>query len=139
MSPILFSPLSQRISQPSSQDQQNGKWILYRFPPSSFRINKETSSCICIDALGLYLSPDYLLNFLSNLYWLKFSNLLFQFTAKYICVSKNWILTFLIIPLAKNKLIENRTSFLTSSWYPHKSYHHCFTFWYKVVDSLYEF
>ena len=76
MSPILFSPLSQRISQPSSQDHQNGKWILYRFPPSSFRINKDTSSCICIDALGLYLSPDYLLHFLSNLYWLKFSNLL---------------------------------------------------------------
>ena len=52
------------------QDQQNGKWTECRLLPQTFKTNLNTSSHIPISPLGLgtYLSPEFLLNFLWNLY-----------------------------------------------------------------------
>ena len=64
------------FSPPPVQNQQNGKPKYVRLPPWSFRNNlKNTSSHFSIDSLGLFLIPEYLLYFLSNLYvpqWLVF-------------------------------------------------------------------
>ena len=65
----LFSiaPYYSRITQIPGQSQQNGKQC--SLPPLFFKINlKETSFHISINSLGLYLSPECLLNFLSNVY-----------------------------------------------------------------------
>ena len=52
------------------QDQQNDKWTKCRLLPQTFKINLNTSSHISVSPLGLgtYLSPEFLLNFLWNLY-----------------------------------------------------------------------
>ena len=72
---FLLPPTFRRISQASGKDQQNGKRIQRLLQPQSFRINlKSKSSQISIKSLGLYLSPVYVLHFLSNLYippWLE--------------------------------------------------------------------
>ena len=71
-------------------------------PPQSFRIKlKYTSPYISINFLGLYLSLEYLFNFLSNLPWLgkKLENFGVQITRKCICVRKNVIQTLSPIPL----------------------------------------
>ena len=68
---FFVNPCFLRMSQPPGQNQQNGKqfWLL-RLP---FKISfKNTSFHIFINSLGIYFSPECLLNFLSNLYRLIF-------------------------------------------------------------------
>ena len=65
-----------------------------RLPPWSFKINlKDKSFHISIDSLGLYLTPEYLQNFLSELYIPAqlgkiFQNHAAQITGKCICELK---------------------------------------------------
>ena len=57
------------ISQPLAQDQKNGKETYCWFPPCFFSINlKAVLSHISLDPSVFHLSPEHLLNFLSNLY-----------------------------------------------------------------------
>ena len=76
----LLLPLFARIFEPQGQDQQNGKRILCRLLPLSFKIDlKDTSFHISINSLGLYLSPKSLSNFLSNLYIPPWLGTIFKF------------------------------------------------------------
>ena len=76
----LLLPLFARIFEPQGQDQQNGKRILCRLLPLSFKIDlKDTSFHISINSLGLYLSPESLSNFLSNLYIPPWLGTIFKF------------------------------------------------------------
>ena len=76
---FLLPPLFWRISQPSDQDQHNGKRTYCQLPPLLFWINlKDTASHIFMDSLVVDHSPEYFLNFLqtciSHNCWAKFSN-----------------------------------------------------------------
>ena len=66
---ILFfygNPCFLKMSQSPGQNQQNGKQCLK--PPLSFKISlKDAFFHISINSLGLYLSPEGLLSFLTNL------------------------------------------------------------------------
>ena len=63
------------MSQPSGQNQQNGKRTRCRLLPQSFRINfKDTPCHISMTPKGFIFSPEYFLIFFSNLYvapWLR--------------------------------------------------------------------
>ena len=59
---------------------QNGKRILCRLLPLSFKIDlRDTSFHISINSLGLYLSPESLSNSLSNLYIPPWLGTIFKF------------------------------------------------------------
>ena len=65
---ILLSPLFQAMFQAPGQKKQNGKRNC-QLPPNSFSSNlRDIPPDISIDPLWLYISPEFLLNFLSNLY-----------------------------------------------------------------------
>ena len=68
------------ICQLSCQDKQNGKETYCLLSTWSLCINlKDASSHTSIDSLGLYLSPEHLLNFLSNLYITPWLGEIFKF------------------------------------------------------------
>ena len=65
---FLLPPIFWRISEPPGQDHQNGKLnVDYHPSPSEYPL-KHTSSDIFTNSLRLYISPEYLLNCLTNLY-----------------------------------------------------------------------
>ena len=65
---ILFLLLFQRIPQSPGQNQQNGKKQSASCLPSPSELSIYPHTYPHIDPLVLYLSPDFLLNFLSNLH-----------------------------------------------------------------------
>ena len=70
---ILLSPLFQAMFQAPGQKKQNGKRNC-QLPPNSFSSNlRDIPPDISIDPLWLYISPEFLLNFLSNLYSQQFA------------------------------------------------------------------
>ena len=63
------------MSQPSGQNQQNGKRTYCQLPPQSFRINfKDTPPYISMDSYEVYILSRIFFYFFSNLYiapWLQ--------------------------------------------------------------------
>ena len=92
--PFLF----RIICQSSGQDWQNGKQAYCWLPLQSFRINfKDTLSHTSVDSLGVCLFKIFLQPVYSTMIVEKFWIYGVQVTRKYICKSKNWICSFLLI------------------------------------------
>ena len=91
---FLLSSLFWKLSQPLGQDQQNSKQIYCQLPIIIFLWTPKG-----------FISPESFLNFLLNLYippWLQKSFKFIVLTyCKYICESKNWICSFLLMPPSK--------------------------------------
>ena len=93
---ILLSPLFQTMFQAPGQKKQNGKRNC-QLPPNSFSSNlRDIPPDISIDPLWLYISPEFLLNFLSNLYSQPFGE---NCQIHGAWIMKNYIQTFLLVSL----------------------------------------
>ena len=104
--PIFCCPFFWKLSQPSGQDQQNGKQTYCWIPPYSFSINvKDTASHISMDSEGVYLSRIFLEFFPKPVYFTmvagKFLIHGIKITIKHICQPKNSCCSFLLMPPSK--------------------------------------
>ena len=90
-----------KLSQLSGQDQQNGKQTYCRLPSPSQWTSRIHPLIFLWTPKG-FISPETFLNFFLNLYipsWLRKSfKFMVKITGKYICESKKWICSFLLVP-----------------------------------------
>ena len=94
---FLLSPLF-RISQLSGQDQRNGKGKYYDYRTSPSVLTSSIHTFIFPWTPQGFISPEHLLNFLSDVYTPSMAEVSVQTTGKCICESKNRFWSFLLMP-----------------------------------------